>query len=285
MAGVHRICVARVIRVEVNLRPTMSNTQANGLATREQGPAIGESLRILSVVTSFGAGGAALKNRSGQKERLLARAARLGVLSVAGGFSLSLADRASAPQAAGGASRFRWLARISSLGWITALIQVMAAARPFVSTAVGGVRDIVTGEERLEEKAAWFTNGVLVAAEAASFVAVLRAFAQDRSLLGKLGSTGWQWALANYAEPKRPDATHQLYSEYLAGGDRGQSPPLPPRMAHEFAMTRQLTRLAESADFISSLPPHPDCATDTSSPPCSTDATAGQFAPIPPASA
>ncbi len=170
-------------------------------------------------------------------------------------------------------------------GTPTALIQGMAAARPFVSTAVGGVPDIVTGEERVEEKAAWFTNGVLVAPEAEAFVAVLRAFALDRSLLAKLGSTGRQWALANYAEPKRPDATHQLYSEYLAGEGRDQSPPLPPRMAREFAMTQQLTRLAERADFISSPPPHPDCATDTSSPPYSTDATAGQFAAIPPAAA
>jgi hypothetical protein len=170
-------------------------------------------------------------------------------------------------------------------GTPTVLIQGMAAGRPFVSTAVGGVQDIVTGEERLEEKAAWFTNGVLVEPEAASFVAVLRKFAQDRSLLAKLGSTGRQWALTNYAEPKRPDATHQLYSAYLAAGDRSQTPPLPPRMAGEFAMTRQLTRLAERADFISSPPLHPDCATDTSSPLCSTDATAGQFAPIRPAAA
>jgi hypothetical protein len=172
-----------------------------------------------------------------------------------------------------------------------ALIQGMAAARPFISTAVGGVPEMVTGEERVADKAAWFTNGVLVAPEASSFIAVLREFAQDRALLSKLGITGRQWALANYADTKKLDATHLLYSEYLSAKDRRLAPPLPPKLAGEFAMTQQLTRLAEKTGSYSeagrdaALAINPDCATNTNSPPCNTDAKAGQSVPTPPASA
>lgn len=159
-----------------------------------------------------------------------------------------------------------------------ALIQGMAAARPFLSTAAGGVPEMVTGEQRLVDKAAWFTNGVLVVPEAAAFVQVLQTFAQNRALLSELGGTGREWALTNYAETKMPEATHRLYSEYLAANGL-RLPPLPPKLACEFSMTKQLTRLAEKTQISR------DCATNTSSPPCNTDATAGQSVPIPPASA
>jgi glycosyltransferase involved in cell wall biosynthesis len=125
------------------------------------------------------------------------------------------------------------------------LIQGMAAARPFVSTAVGGVGDMVVGEERPNDTAKWFGNGVLVPQNAAPFVTVLRTFAQNRALLSQMGLVGRQWSLANYAESKMLEATHQLYSEYLSAKGHRLPPPLPPKLAGQVSMTQQLSCLAE----------------------------------------
>jgi glycosyltransferase involved in cell wall biosynthesis len=130
-------------------------------------------------------------------------------------------------------------------GTPTALIQGMASARPFIATAVGGIGDMVTGQERLEDRARWFTNGVLVPPEPDAYVAALKAFVQDRSLLSEMGLIGRQWTLANYAESKMLEATHKLYSEYLAAKGHRVPPPLPPGLTGEFAMTQQLSLLAD----------------------------------------
>lgn len=91
-------------------------------------------------------------------------------------------------------------------GTPTALIQGMAAARPFLSTDVAGVGDMVTGEEQLRDRARWFSNGVLVPQKAPPFVAVLRAFAKNRGLLPQMGLMARQWSLTNYAESKNARA-------------------------------------------------------------------------------
>jgi glycosyltransferase involved in cell wall biosynthesis len=132
-------------------------------------------------------------------------------------------------------------------GTPTALIQGMAAARTFISTAVGGLGDMVTGQERVQDRAHWFTNGVLVPQEAAPFVAALQVFAQDRSLLSQMGQISRQWSLANYAETKMLEATHKLYSEYLSAKGYRVTPPLPTELAMQFEMTQQLSHLADHA--------------------------------------
>jgi len=134
-------------------------------------------------------------------------------------------------------------------GTPTILMQGMAAARPFISTAVGGVVDMVTGQERLEAGASWFSNGVLVPQEPAPFVRALRAFAQNRSLLSQMGLVGREWSLANYAESKMFEATHQIYSEYLSAKGHRVASPLPAMLAAEVSMTQQLSCLAEHAGF------------------------------------
>jgi glycosyltransferase involved in cell wall biosynthesis len=130
-------------------------------------------------------------------------------------------------------------------GTPTALIQGMAAARPFVSTDVGGLGDMVAGEERLKEGVRWFANGVLAPQEATRFVAALQTFAQNRPLLSQMGLVGRQWALANYAESKMLEATHKLYSEFLSAKGYRLPPPLPPPLATAVSMTQQLSFLAE----------------------------------------
>lgn len=130
-------------------------------------------------------------------------------------------------------------------GTPTALIQGMAAARPFISTAVGGLTDMVTGQELVKDRAHWFTNGVLVPPQAAPFVSALHSFAQDRRSLSQMGIVARQWALAQYAESKMVETTHNLYSEYLSAKGHRVAPPLPTQLAGEVEMTRQLSRLAE----------------------------------------
>lgn len=55
-----------------------------------------------------------------------------------------------------------------------ALIQGMAAGRPFVSTPAGGTVDLALGPARVERRSRWHENSVLVAAEPAQFLEVLR---------------------------------------------------------------------------------------------------------------
>ena len=140
-------------------------------------------------------------------------------------------------------------------GTPTALIQGMAGARPFVSTAVGSVAELMTGEERIEGKVRWFANGALVPHEADAFVCALQAFAQDRALLPQMGIAGRQWAIANLAESKTPEAKHQFYSECLATQGHHLPPQLPPKMADEFGMTRQLTQLADKTGSLEESEP------------------------------
>ena len=132
------------------------------------------------------------------------------------------------------------------------LMQGMAAARPFISTAVGGVGDMVVGEERIKNGAAWFGNAVLVPQDPAPFVAALHVFLQNRALLANMGLLGRQWALANYAESKMLQTTHQIYSEYLSAKGHRTLPPLLPNLATEVSMTQQISNLAEHTVPIAS---------------------------------
>src|ERR1022692_2794883 len=73
-------------------------------------------------------------------------------------------------------------------GTPVALIQGMAAARPFVSTAVGGVVDMVTGSaQRATGGARWYANGVLTEADATTLADALEALAKDRTLVSRMG--------------------------------------------------------------------------------------------------
>lgn len=72
-----------------------------------------------------------------------------------------------------------------------ALIQGMAAARPFVSTAVGGVVDMVSGNAgRQADGARWYANGVLAEPHASALAGALAAMARDRALLIRMGCEG-----------------------------------------------------------------------------------------------
>lgn len=81
-------------------------------------------------------------------------------------------------------------------GTPVALIQGMAAARPFVSTAVGGVVDMVSGTPgQSRDGARWYANAVLAPPDAATLGGVLAALAADRALVAEMGRAGRNLAL------------------------------------------------------------------------------------------
>jgi glycosyltransferase involved in cell wall biosynthesis len=98
---------------------------------------------------------------------------------------------------------------LSSLneGTPVAAIEAMAAARPVVSTAVGGVPDVVDNG----------VTGVLVSAR--DVTAMSEAFLQlagNRSLRQRMGAAGRARALTRYAHVRLVDDIERLYSQALA---------------------------------------------------------------------
>ena len=92
-------------------------------------------------------------------------------------------------------------------GTPVALIQGMAAARPFVSTAVGGVVDMVGAGSR------WCGNGVLAASPSA-LADALAELARDRKLVARMGREGRVFA-ARYRKEALVGNIDALYRELL----------------------------------------------------------------------
>src|ERR1039457_4953899 len=100
-------------------------------------------------------------------------------------------------------------------GTPVALIQGMAAARPFVSTAVGGVVDMVSGGVRqVSEGARWFANAVLTGSDAQSLAGALALLAQNRALVSRMGFEGRAFA-SRYRKEALVDNVDTLYRELL----------------------------------------------------------------------
>jgi glycosyltransferase involved in cell wall biosynthesis len=91
----------------------------------------------------------------------------------------------------------------------------MAAARPFVSTAVGGVVDMVSGGVRqVSEGARWFANAVLTESDAQSLAGALALLAQNRALVSRMGFEGRAFA-SRYRKEALVDNVDTLYRELL----------------------------------------------------------------------
>jgi glycosyltransferase involved in cell wall biosynthesis len=101
-------------------------------------------------------------------------------------------------------------------GTPVALIQGMAAARPFVSTAVGGVVDMVSGRAvRATGGARWYANGVLTEASARTLAEALEALAEDRALASRMGLAGRAFAARQYRKETLVGNVDALYRELL----------------------------------------------------------------------
>jgi glycosyltransferase involved in cell wall biosynthesis len=109
-------------------------------------------------------------------------------------------------------------------GTPVALIQGMAAARPFVSTAVGGVVDMVTGgAQRATGGARWYANGVLTESHAGTLADVLEALAKDRTLVSRMGLAGRALASRQYRKETLVENVDALYRELLRKRNLGQA--------------------------------------------------------------
>lgn len=101
-------------------------------------------------------------------------------------------------------------------GTPVALIQGMAAARPFVSTAVGGVVDMVSGNtQRATGGARWYANGVLTESNARTLAGALLALAENRTLVSRMGLAGRAFASRQYRKETLLENVDALYRELL----------------------------------------------------------------------
>jgi len=101
-------------------------------------------------------------------------------------------------------------------GTPVALIQGMAAARPFVSTAVGGVVDMVTGGTGSAENGLRrYANGILADAHADTLADALVSLADDRTLVARMGSTGRALAASRYRKERLVEDMDSLYRELI----------------------------------------------------------------------
>jgi glycosyltransferase involved in cell wall biosynthesis len=101
-------------------------------------------------------------------------------------------------------------------GTPVALIQGMAAARPFVSTAVGGVVDMVSGGvEHSSGGARWYANCALVEPDAAALAGALEALAVDRTLVARMGLAGRDLASRQYRKETLVRNVDALYRDLL----------------------------------------------------------------------
>jgi glycosyltransferase involved in cell wall biosynthesis len=109
-------------------------------------------------------------------------------------------------------------------GTPVALIQGMAAGRPFLSTAVGGVVDMTCGEARsLTPGAAWFDNAVLVEPQAPAFVSALERFARHPERIAEMGRSARTFAASQYQMEALVSNLDSLYKQLV----QQKRPPLP----------------------------------------------------------
>jgi len=109
-------------------------------------------------------------------------------------------------------------------GTPVALIQGMAAGRPFVSTAVGGVVDMVSGNvERAAGGARWYGNGVLTESNAGTMADALLTLARNRTLVSRMGREGRAFASRQYRKEILVSNVDALYRELLRKKNLGQA--------------------------------------------------------------
>jgi len=103
-------------------------------------------------------------------------------------------------------------------GTPVALLEGMAAARPFVSTAVGGVVDMVSGTPcEKPGSGTWFGNAVLTDHDPAVIVNALKALGDDRRLLSQMGCQARDLVLRRFVPQNYVDRTVFVYLCCLAG--------------------------------------------------------------------
>ena len=101
-------------------------------------------------------------------------------------------------------------------GTPVALIQGMAAGRPFLSTAVGGVVDMTVGKGRaLTQGARWFDNAILVEPRPDAFASALNVLASSPERIPEMGRAARVFASSHYPTESLIFNLDSLYRELL----------------------------------------------------------------------
>ena len=108
-------------------------------------------------------------------------------------------------------------------GTPVALIQGMAASRPFVSTPAGGVVDMVAGPGRRTPIGSWwFDNAVLVPPDSGAFAGTLAELARQPGLLDPMGRAASEFAIGHYTLDALTGALDRIYRGLLAESPEGR---------------------------------------------------------------
>ncbi len=101
-------------------------------------------------------------------------------------------------------------------GTPVALIQGMAAGRPFVSTAAGGVVDLACGAPWREECGGrWHSNAILAEPDPASFLHALERLRQEPAALHRLGDAARSFAVERFAAARLIADMDRLYRNLI----------------------------------------------------------------------
>ncbi len=99
------------------------------------------------------------------------------------------------------------------------LIEAMAAGKPFVSTAVGGVVDLaVPPIEQIASGCRMAANGFLTPSDAQAIVECLEKLAAEPEMAAQMGEAGRSFALAHHDQQRLAEEMTNLYRELLAEG-------------------------------------------------------------------
>jgi glycosyltransferase involved in cell wall biosynthesis len=99
-------------------------------------------------------------------------------------------------------------------GTPVAMIESMAANRPFVAVNVGGMADLMGGAAQKNDAFSLFDNGILVMSrDVAAFANALNLLLQDPTLRSRMGQAGKEFALRNFSKERLADDLESLYNE------------------------------------------------------------------------
>jgi glycosyltransferase involved in cell wall biosynthesis len=96
-----------------------------------------------------------------------------------------------------------------------ALIQGMAAGRPFVSTPAGGTVDLATGTCIMNPSNWRYENAVLVKAEPSAFADTFEQLLSDRLTLSRMGTAAQGFALDHFGEQRLLADVASLYENLM----------------------------------------------------------------------
>jgi glycosyltransferase involved in cell wall biosynthesis len=110
-------------------------------------------------------------------------------------------------------------------GTPTALIEGMAAGLPFVSTDVGGVRDLAVGPlKELPDEMGWqAANGFLTPRTAGALLYCIQKIVQERELAAKMGAVGRVFSLERFCLQRQVTKISRLY-DILLGNNTTELP-------------------------------------------------------------